>query len=112
MRARLGRRTCEIIQRSWRTSSTKFMGSKRMIDLVGRGDGQRERVVGRTGPVHRAIYGASDVNAFRVKNINFMNFSDKGIDCLVEALKLIHARHGRARIAESLGEQHFGRGDG
>jgi DNA-binding CsgD family transcriptional regulator len=50
---------------------------------------QRARAVsGREGPMHGAIYDASDVSAFRVDLVNFVDFSAKGVDCIMEGLNL------------------------
>jgi DNA-binding CsgD family transcriptional regulator len=49
----------------------------------------RARAVwGRGGPAHGAIYDASDVTAFQVKNAHLIDFSAEGVDCIMRGLKL------------------------
>jgi hypothetical protein len=66
---------------------------------------QASAVWGRGGPMHGAIYDASDVTAFRVKNKHLMGFCDKGVNLIMEGLKLLTpdlvTRTFRSRLAGS-----------
>jgi DNA-binding CsgD family transcriptional regulator len=62
-------------------------------------------VWGRGGPVHGAIYDASDVAAFRVKNLHVIDFTGDRADCLMRGLGLVSptfvARTFRCLLANS-----------
>src|SRR5262245_9481918 len=46
-------------------------------------------VWGRKGPMHGAIYDASDVTAFRVLNIHVDGFADRGLEHIIKGPELL-----------------------